>query len=62
MPVMKGLRYLRVSSETTQETVAEHIGVTPSHYSKMERGLVQPKMKHLVKLAKFFEVPIEDLM
>lgn len=59
---MNGLKYRRRHGEISQAEVARAIGVSPSHYAKIERGEVQPKLQQLVMLAKFFEVSIEDLM
>lgn len=58
---MKGLRYQRITHDLTQAVVAHHLKLTPSHYAKMERGEIQPKLKHLVSLAKLFECTIDNL-
>ena len=59
---MKGLKYQRVTSNMTQAEVATFLGLTTSHYSKIERGEVNPALVKLVKLAQLFKVPIEDLL
>lgn len=58
---MKALRYRRLTSDMTQAAVAAYLKLTPSHYAKMERGTIQPKLRHLVQLAKLFECSMDDL-
>ena len=59
---MRGLKYLRTSKELTQSQVAVAVGLTQSHYAKLEKGLVQPRTLVLVKLARLFEVSLETLL
>ena len=59
---MRGLKYLRTSKGLTQQQVATATGLTQSHYAKIERGEVQPKMLVMVKMARLFEVSLETLL
>ena len=59
---MRGLKYQRVTTFMTQAEVAKFLGITVSHYAKIERGEVVPNLPKLVKLAELFKVPIESLL
>lgn len=59
---MRGLRYHRIINDMTQSQVAHYLKIGSSHYAKIERGEVQPKLVHLVKMAKLFECSIDDLV
>lgn len=62
MDKLKGLKYLRVSHGLTQTQVADHLGVTQSHYAKVESGRSQPRTLALIKLAKLFGVKVDALL
>ena len=45
-----------------QKEVAAEIGLKPAHYNKMEKGLVEPSVDTLDKLAAFYSVTIDDIV
>lgn len=46
----------------TQRQVAKALGVTPQAISFYERGLREPSIDELIKMADFFEVSIDYLV
>lgn len=58
----KGLIYQRVVSGKRMYECAQLIGVTPSHYSKIERGVSGLSFERAAQLAEFFECRLEDLL
>lgn len=56
------IRKIRREKDFSQEYVAEQLGITQSHYSKVERGEVEITMSKLLQLAKLFEVEVKDLL
>ena len=52
----KNLRAARKKLDLTQEQVAERCGVQAGEVSRMERGLRDPKVSTVVKLAAAVEV------
>ena len=51
MELKDKLKELRLSRKMTQETAAEHLGVTSQTVSKWERGLLSPDIALLPKIA-----------
>lgn len=49
---------LRENAEYTQERVAKELGVTRKTYRKYENGLWEIKLKHLITLSRFYDVPV----
>lgn len=56
------LRSVRIFRKKTLQTTANEIGVTLRHYQKFESGEVSPDIDRLVKLADFFDVPVDFLL
>ncbi|HZY82366.1 MAG TPA: helix-turn-helix transcriptional regulator [Cyclobacteriaceae bacterium] len=56
------LRELRVGRGATQQEVADNCDFERVFISRLERGLVQPSLITLFKLAEFFEMPPEDMV
>lgn len=57
------LEYLRKVNFLTQQEVAQHLGVTPSHYHKIEHGVRGLSLPMAQKLKGIFNVEhIEDLL
>lgn len=56
------IRKIRREKDFSQEYIAEQLGISQSHYSKIERGEVEITMIKLLKLAKLFEVDVKDLI
>jgi len=58
----ENIRRLRRELEVTQESLAEHLGVSTQAVSKWERGEACPDIALLPGLAGFFGVSLDDLM
>lgn len=56
----KRLRKARLAAGLSQLDMLHH-GFSLSHYQKMERGVVDPRLSTLVKLAKAFGVTVGEL-
>jgi transcriptional regulator with XRE-family HTH domain len=56
------LRASRSRRELTQEQLAHASGVTSGEISRMERGVREPRITTLVRLADALEVPPADLL
>lgn len=54
------IRAERVRVSMTQETLAEHLGVSAITVSKWERGETSPRVNHLAQIASLFRRPIGD--
>ena len=61
MELKDKLRELRLSRKMTQETAAEHLGVTSQTVSKWERGLLSPDIALLPKIALLYRCSIDSL-
>ena len=55
------LKKLREQAESTQEELAEAIGITPQHLSDIERGKYSPGFTKLPIIASTLKVQIKDL-
>ncbi|MDM8520929.1 helix-turn-helix transcriptional regulator [Anaerolineales bacterium HSG6] len=55
------LRTLRTQQGLTLQQVADAVGATNSYISKMERGQSLPTIDLALKIARFFEVTVDDL-
>ncbi len=53
------LRILRKENKMSQEKLAERINVSRQAISKWEQGMSIPDTDNIVRLSKFFQVPIE---
>lgn len=56
------LRLLRQQKNITQETLANHIGITPQSVGKWERGEGFPDITLLPKIAFYFDVTVDELL
>jgi transcriptional regulator with XRE-family HTH domain len=59
---VKTIRELREAQGWTQLDVAYKAGVTPATVSNWERGIYEPKVSQLRKLAKLFGVRMDEIM
>lgn len=55
-------RALRLKLESTQEELAEAVGLSPQVYSRLERGGVLPSLGTLMRLCTAFEVTPDRLI
>ncbi len=58
--ISKKLKEYRKKNKYTQEELAEKIGITDKHYSKLERGIFLPKADTFLKLIDILNIPIYE--
>ncbi len=54
--IYANIKAIRVAKGRTQEDVAEKLGLAPSNYGRVERGLTELSIDRLEKIAEIFEV------
>ena len=62
MEIAKNIKKLREERRLMQKEVANAVGVHPSNYSKMEKGERELGIEVIDKLAKFFDLTIDELV
>ena len=62
MEIGKNLKKYRENSQMTQKEIAEILNVEPATISKYESGILEPKIESLKKLAKVYEITIDELV
>lgn len=60
-PIQNRLKVFRAIHDWTQEELARRISVTRKTINTIERGKYVPSTYLALKLAKVFEVPVEEL-
>ena len=58
----KNLKSLREQYGYTLKYVAEKLGITYQSYHAYERGLTVPTLQNFIKLAKLYDVALDDLI
>lgn len=61
MSLNENLRKIRLLKGLSQENMAEHLGLSQSHYNRMETGMQTITEDRLVKLAELLNVEVEVL-
>lgn len=56
------IRDARKARNLTQELMAEHLSVSPSHVGKIERGERHINLERLAEISLLLNVPMEDLI
>lgn len=56
------LSFLREGRALTQLEIAEGVGLSQKVVSAYERGVREPSLKNLIKIAEYFSVSIDDLL
>jgi len=56
------LKRLRINAELMQWEIAEEIGVRQRTYEAWENRGIEPKVKHLLHIARFYNVTVDDLI
>lgn len=59
---LQKIRQLRNDKNLTQEFVADKIGVSQSHYAKLENGKVKLNLATIHKIASVLEINVAELM
>lgn len=62
MNLADNIKKLREDNGMLQKQVAAEIGLKPAHYNKIEKGIVEPSIEILDKLAKFFSLSIDQIV
>lgn len=62
MQIAQNVKKLREDKGLLQKEIAVTIGIHPSNYSKMEKGEREFNIEVLDKLAKFFNLSIDELV
>ena len=57
----QNVRQTRESKQFTQEKLAEFAGLDPTYFSGIERGLRNPGIKNVAKIAKALGITTSDL-
>jgi len=52
----KRLHELRIKKKLTQEALAWEAGIEPMHISKIERGVINTSLSHILVLAKALKI------
>lgn len=58
----KNLRFLRNSHKLSQDGFAKAVGLNRGNIASYEKGLAEPNAVRLLKIARFFEVSLEDMI
>ena len=60
--VHESIRIFRLYCELTPEMISEATGIPVSRYKKIELGEIEPSEKDVEKLAKLFNIEVDDLL
>lgn len=58
---MSNLKKLRLEHNLKQREMAEILGITTSYYGMIEIGTRKPSLKIAIKIAKYFNISVEDI-
>jgi transcriptional regulator with XRE-family HTH domain len=56
------LRRARTAANLTQEALAWEASIHPSEISKLERGVRDPRLETIIRVARALGVPLSDLL
>lgn len=56
------IRDLRMARELTQQTLGDAVGINHATLSMYERGVREPSLDALIALARYFDVPLSDIV
>jgi transcriptional regulator with XRE-family HTH domain len=62
MEVYEKIRFLREAKNWSQEEMAEKLNMSPSGYSKIERGETKIALPKLIKIAEIFDMDLIELI
>jgi transcriptional regulator with XRE-family HTH domain len=58
----QNLRRLRDAAGFTQEALSEATKIDPGEISRLERGIRDPQLRTIVRIARGLDVPVTDLL
>ena len=58
----KRVRAAREAAGMSQMDVRDKTGMSLSHYQKLERGVLDPRISTICKVAKLFSVSLDELV
>ena len=61
MDYITRIRNLREDSDKTQQDIADYLGTSQTMYARYERGANEMPIRHLIKLALFYQVSLDYL-
>lgn len=61
MDYITRIRNLREDADKTQQEVATYLGTSQTMYARYERGANEMPIRHLIKLAKYYNVTLDYL-
>ena len=62
MNYMVRMRNLREDNDLTQQQIAVLLGTSQTMYARYERGANEMPIRHLIKLAKYYDVSTDYLL
>ena len=62
MDIATNIRKLRENRDFTQKQIAAELGIGYSNYNKMENGFREPSVEELQKLAKLYDITVDELI
>ena len=62
MNYTRRLRDLREDHDKTQQDIAEVLGTSQTMYARYERGANELPLRHLIKLAEYYQVSTDYLL
>jgi len=62
MNTAENIKKLREDKGLMQKEVYNEIGLKPAHYNKLEKGLIEPSIDILDKLASFYGIAIDEII
>lgn len=61
MDYITRIRNLREDADKTQQDIATYLGTSQTMYARYERGANEMPIRHLIKLAKYYNVSLDYL-
>jgi transcriptional regulator with XRE-family HTH domain len=62
MSIADNIKKLREDKGLMQKEVYNEIGLKPGHYNRLEKGLVEPSIEILDKLASIYGVSLDEIV
>lgn len=62
MNYMVRMRNLREDNDLTQQAIADLLGTSQTMYARYERGANEMPIRHLIKLARYYDVSTDYLL